>query len=81
MRIYADLSMFFSFKGAFQSLQAVLWIRIGSGFYEVPVPVSGLAIWIRIQEGKNAPEKLKKVNKFHLSRVVASWTSFMEAKG
>jgi hypothetical protein len=35
----------------------VLWIRIGSGFNEASG--SGFAIRIRIQEGKNAPEKQK----------------------
>jgi hypothetical protein len=36
------------------------WIRIQRG----PESVSGFAIRIRIQEGKNDPEKEKTVNKF-----------------
>jgi hypothetical protein len=44
----------------------VLWIRIrlpiGSGFNGVPGSVSGFAIRIRIQEGKNGPEKKIGVN-------------------
>jgi hypothetical protein len=53
-------------KLGFRIVGAVLWIRIriGSGFNGVPRSGSGLQIWIRIQEGKNGPEKYKKVNKF-----------------
>jgi hypothetical protein len=37
--------------------------RIGSGFNQVSG--SGYGIRIRIQEGKNDPQKLKKVKKFY----------------
>ncbi len=75
----------------------VLWIwiciRIGSGFNGVPGSISGsgFTVRIRIQEGKNYPQTLKKLYKFHFFEVLdvlfwvlkasppVAWTSFMEA--
>jgi hypothetical protein len=48
-------------------------IQIGSGFNGVPGYVYGFAI--RIQEGKNDPQKYKKVRKFH---VLKCWTFSFE---
>jgi hypothetical protein len=56
----------------------VLWIwicnRIESGFNGVPGSLSGsgftVRMRIRIQEGKNYPQTLKKINKFHFFEVL-----------
>jgi hypothetical protein len=38
----------------------------GSRFNGVPGSVSGFATRIRIQEGKNDPQKIEKIKKFHV---------------
>jgi hypothetical protein len=40
----------------------------GSGFKQVSGSVSGFGIRIRIQEGKNDPQKKKKIKKFNISK-------------
>jgi hypothetical protein len=47
-------------------LCAVFWIRIrlGSGINQVSRSLPGFGIWIRIQEGKNDPQKLQKFRNF-----------------
>jgi hypothetical protein len=43
-------------------------IWIGSGFNQVSGSVSGFGIQIRIQEGKNYPQKNKKIQKINVLR-------------
>jgi hypothetical protein len=64
MRISFMLASIMSLRN--MALKSGLRIRIGSGFKRVSESGSVFGIRIRIQEGKNDPQKVEKIKKFHV---------------